>query len=191
MCYSIQSILILFLLFNARALTAQELNYQLTDKNGNEKLLGVINEEGLMKSPFNTWYTIGFTAYEVDKAMIQSIKDELNSYSIKVFMGTWCGDSRREIPKFYKVLKAAGFPEEKLITVAVDYIKPNYKKSPGGEEKGMNIIRVPTFIFYKNGKEVNRIIESPITSFEADIAAIVNGNNYVPNYSNIPVLPLD
>jgi len=170
---------------------AQELNFQLIDENGKEKLLGLVDEEGLRSPPFHKWFNMGYSNYEVDLATIQSIKNELKNYSIKIFMGTWCGDSKREVPRFYKVLMAANYPEDQLITVAVDYVKPNYKKSPGGEEKGLNIIKVPTFIFYRNGKEVNRIIEFPVDSFEKDIEAIVSGNSYVPNYSNIPNLPVD
>ena len=45
-------------------------------------------------------------------------------------------------------------------------------------EKGLNITNVPTFIFYKNGKEVNRIVESPRVSLEQDMIDIINGNNY-------------
>ncbi|MCW5516313.1 thioredoxin family protein [Muriicola sp. Z0-33] len=171
--------------------TSQETNYQITDQNGRVKLLGVINKDGLMKPPFQSWYKSGFNSYQLDMATIASFEKELGNYTIKVFMGTWCGDSKREIPRFYKVLDATEYPEKQLITIAVDYVKPNYKKSPGGEEKGMNIIKVPTFIFYKNGKEVNRIIESPVASFEKDMAAILSGKDYVPNYSNMPVLPVD
>jgi len=76
-------------------------------------------------------------------------------------MGTWCGDSKREVPRFIKVLEAANFPVDNLKIVAVDRRKEQYKKSPTGEEWGLSIKRVPTFIFYKNGKESNRIIESP------------------------------
>jgi len=104
-------------------------------------------------------------------------------------MGTWCGDSKREIPRFYKILETANYPIEQLTMVAVDHIEPNYKKSPGGEEKGLSIIKVPTFIFYKDGKEVNRIVESPIESLEKDIAAIISGKNYVPNYSQATTVP--
>ena len=37
------------------------------------------------------------------------------------------------------------------------------------------------FIFYKDGKEVNRIVESPKTTFEHDIKAILEGK-YTTNY---------
>lgn len=183
--------LLLVLTICAPIANSQELNYQITDKNGNEKLLGIINREGLMQSPFQKWFQNGFNGYEVDITAIEATKKELSNFTVKIFMGTWCGDSKREVPRFYKVLKAANFPEDQILAVAVDYIQPNYKKSPGGEEKGMNILKVPTFIFYKNGREINRIIEFPVASFEEDIAAIVTGKDYVPNYNNLPALPVD
>jgi thiol-disulfide isomerase/thioredoxin len=184
-------ILILTLLTAAAKGTAQELNYRVTDENGTEKLLGVINEQGLMKPPFKKWFHTGFINYNVDMEAILAIKNDLGKYSIKVFLGTWCGDSKREVPRFYRVLEAANYPVEQLTAIAVDHVKPNYKKSPGGEEKGLNIVKVPTFIFYRDGKEINRIIEFPVDSFEKDISAIVRGERYIPNYSNMPTLPVD
>jgi thiol-disulfide isomerase/thioredoxin len=84
-------------------------------------------------------------------------------------MGTCCGDSKREVPRFIKILKPVDFPMENLKIVALDKRKEKYKKSPQGEEWGLNIRRVPTFIFYKNGREINRIIETPVTTLEEDI----------------------
>jgi tetratricopeptide (TPR) repeat protein len=65
--------------------------------------------------------------------------------------------------------------------VAVSREREQYKQSPGGEHEGLTIHRVPTFIFYKEGMEVNRIVESPVLSLEKDIAAILAGN-YVSRY---------
>ena len=170
---------------------SQAPNFKVTDENGREKLLGIINKDVLLEEPFQGWFSKNYANYKVAKEHIQLTQPKLNQYKIKVFMGTWCGDSRREIPRFYKILEAVNFPMDRLSVVAVDYVQPNYKKSPGGEEKGLNIIKVPTFIFFKNGKEVNRIIEFPVASLEQDMADIVNGKMYVPNYSNMPVLPTD
>ncbi len=99
-------------------------------------------------------------------------------------MGTWCKDSKREVPRFYKILENAKFQKNKISLIGVDSTKENYKKSPTGEEKGLNIIRVPTFIFYKNGIDVNRIIEYPIESLEKDLLKIIKGETYIPNYSD-------
>ena len=104
-------------------------------------------------------------------------------YDIKLFLGTWCGDSKRESPKLIKILETADFPMEQLEIVALDYRKGLYKTSPTGEEKGLNIIKVPTIIFFKDGKEVNRIVESPLETLEQDIAQIVFKKDYVPNYA--------
>ncbi|MBT8184708.1 MAG: thioredoxin family protein [Eudoraea sp.] len=185
------SILIISIFTATAIATGQERNSRITDKNGTVKLLGKINQQGLLRPPFKDWFQPGFENYKVDMETMQRVKNDLSKYSIKVFLGTWCGDSKREVPRFNKVLEAINFPKGQLTTIAVDYLKPNYKKSPGGEEKGMNIVKVPTFIFYKNGEEVNRIIEFPVVSIEKDIAAIVRGEGYVPNYVNIPTLPVD
>ena len=98
-------------------------------------------------------------------------------------MGTWCGDSKREVPRFIKILESVDYPMENLKIVAVDKRRDFYKKSPQGEEWGLNIRRVPTFIFYKNGREINRIIETPVTTLEVDIVSIVLQQEYTPNYS--------
>ena len=99
-----------------------------------------------------------------------------------MFLGTWCGDSKKEIPRFYKVLETTKFPENQLQVIAVNRTKDAYKQSPNHEEKGLNIHRVPTFIFYKNGKEVNRIVEHPKETLERDMLNIVTKNKYTPNY---------
>ncbi|MFT5736169.1 MAG: hypothetical protein ACI9SG_000509 [Maribacter sp.] len=41
--------------------------------------------------------------------------------------------------------------------VALGRKKGKYKQSPTGEEWGLQILRIPAFILYKNGREVNRI----------------------------------
>jgi len=39
----------------------------------------------------------------------------------------------------------------------------------------------------KDGKEVNRIVESPKITLEKDLKAIVMNSSYVPNYKIVPV----
>tara|TARA_B110000305_G_scaffold166436_1_gene184047 strand:- start:71 stop:229 length:159 start_codon:yes stop_codon:yes gene_type:complete len=43
---------------------------------------------------------------------------------------------------------------DKLNYTALYDIDEHYKQGPNGEEKGMQIHRVPTFIFKRNGKEI-------------------------------------
>lgn len=171
-------------LFITGVLIAQPVNKEITTEGMSPQLLGKINQQGLSSSSYASWFLKNRTEYQPDIALVEEIKGQLPEYTIELFMGTWCGDSKREVPRFYKILEAAEFPLERLTTVAVAREKAFYKQSPGGEHEGKNIHRVPTFIFYKDGVEVNRITERPVNSLEADILEIFNGN-YIPNYSGV------
>lgn len=182
---------IVFLVLSSNDCISQEINKKVTDHNGREKLLGKVTKDAFTNNSFANWFIPNHKNYKVNNEILEPIKKELATYKILAFMGTWCGDSKREVPRFYKVLETVDYPIKNLTMVTVDNTKPNYKKSPTGEEVGYHIIKVPTFIFLKNGKEINRIVESPIKSLEQDIAAIVNGEKYVPKYSTAISLPQD
>ena len=160
----------------------QTLNKEVIDAKGKAKLLGVIDKEGLKKENYASWFNKNYEAYLTNDKIIDKLRDSLRGYEIKVFLGTWCGDSKREVPRFYNVLEAADFPKSQLQVIALDKTEEAYKKSPTGEEEGLNIHRVPTFVFYKDGKEVNRIVESPKETLERDMLKIVSDNKYTPNY---------
>src|SRR5690606_18438893 len=91
----------------------------------------------------------------------------------------WCEDSQRETPHFYKILDAANFDESKLTLITVS----EEKTTPQGYEEGKNITNVPTIIFYKNDKELGRIVEYPIESLEKDMFAILSGKDYKHAYA--------
>lgn len=161
---------------------SQTINQTVTDDKGNPKLLGKINKSSLQQAPFNAWFETNYDDYLVNKQVVSKLKDSLNQYTIKVFLGTWCGDSKKEVPRFYHILDKAKFPASQLEVIAVDNKPEAYKQAPNHEEKGLNIHRVPTFIFYKNGQEVNRIVEHPMETLERDMLTIVTDNKYTPNY---------
>jgi tetratricopeptide (TPR) repeat protein len=97
-------------------------------------------------------------------------------------MGTWCSDSQREVPNLIRLLEEIDFPSEQLEIIAIDDAEAQYKQSPQGQEKDKNIHHVPTIIILKDGKEVNRIIEYPRETLEADIVEILKGD-YTPYYN--------
>ncbi|WP_299683733.1 tetratricopeptide repeat protein [uncultured Dokdonia sp.] len=159
---------------------SQSFNHE-EKQNNRSLLLGKINKEGLSTSPYADWFTKGYDQYTPDITIINTLKEQLSTYTITAFMGTWCGDSKREIPRLYKILEEAQFPLDRFTLIAVSRSPDTYKQSPGGEHEGMNIHRVPTIIIYKDGKEVNRIVESPVVSLEQDILNILE-NNYTSNH---------
>ena len=161
---------------------SQAINNEIVYGKNKKMLLGAINKEGLSKAPYNEWFTKNYDNYNVNEKIVDKLKDSLNNHTIKVFLGTWCGDSKKEIPRFYNIIDMAKFPKDQLEVIALDRKEEAYKQGPNGEEKGMRIHRVPTFIFYKDGQEVNRIVEHPKETLERDMLNIVNGKRYSPNY---------
>ncbi|WP_299223994.1 thioredoxin family protein [uncultured Aquimarina sp.] len=163
---------------------SQAFNQEIVNAKGTANLTGKINFEKLNTAPYNEWFSKNYESYAPKENIINNIKTDIQAYTIKIFMGTWCGDSKREVPKSYKILNEVNFPLNRLTTIAVEADREHYKKSIGGEQEGLNIHRVPTFIFYKDGKEINRIVESPKTTIEEDIRDILSGN-YTPNYTSV------
>lgn len=161
---------------------SQDINQVSKDRKGNLMLLGETTKSGLQQEPFKTWFNKNYSDYQENDNIIKSIKKDLKGYTIKAFYGTWCGDSKKEMPRFYKLIEAAKFPKNQLEVYGLSNTKDAYKQGPNGEEIGYNIHRVPTFIFYKDGKEVNRIVEHPKETLERDIQNIISGKRYTPNY---------
>ena len=146
-------------------------------------LYGACTKDSLRIAPFDNWFNTGYESYNPSKAVIEDLKkQDLSAISIKVFFGTWCGDSKREVPRFLKLLSTVSFPEKKVQLIAVGGSDSLVKQSPGHEEAGLGIFRVPTFIIYKNGVEINRVNEFPVFSLEKDMLSIFKNQSYTPNY---------
>ena len=65
------------------------------------------------------------------------------------------------------------------------YAVSGEKHTPDNYEKGLNITNVPTLIFYKNGKEINRFVEFPNISLAKDLETIIHGESYKNPYYEI------
>ncbi|MGB8492523.1 MAG: thioredoxin family protein [Bacteroidales bacterium] len=136
-------------------------------------ILGYFNPERLTFPPYSEWYEKGFDDYRPDQDVIARLSAlNTDDITITVVMGTWCPDSRREVPRFMKVLSLWKFPLGKVTFIGVD----NEKKSPLGDYEKLDIVRVPTFIIYNNKVEAGRIVENPVASLEQDMLNILNGN---------------
>lgn len=146
-----------------------------------DMLLGSFEKEDLQEKPFSKWFQPRYDKFSPGETSMETIKENIGDYNIKVLMGTWCADSRREVPKFLKILDQSEYNYENLEMVAVDY----NKTTPSKIEEELSVHRVPTIIFYKDGEEVNRFVEySQAESLEEDIAKIVSGKKYKDSYAN-------
>lgn len=94
-------------------------------------------------------------------------------------LGTWCGDSRREVPRFWKLLESAANPNLRLRMLAVGrkddaaaLAKSEAVGAPRDIRAAWGVTLVPTFIFRADGEELGRIIETPTGTLEGDAAGI-------------------
>lgn len=145
-----------------------------------DMLLGDFSKEELQQKPFSSWFEPRYEEYTPNPESMAVIEKNIADYQIKVLMGTWCGDSKREVPKLIKILDMADYNYEMIEMHAVDY----NKTTPSKIEEELEVQMVPTIIFYKDGKEVNRFVEySQGESIEEDIAKIVSGQEYKNSYA--------
>ena len=135
-------------------------------------LLGYFNPVQLKREPHSVWFYKGYDEYQPAQEAINSLNGiNREGLTIKIVLGTWCPDSRREVPRFMKVIDTWKFPSDLVTFIGVD----NGKDSPIGGYGELDIQRVPTFIIYKNNIETGRIIENPATSLEQDMVNILGG----------------
>jgi len=150
-------------------LFSQEINNIVIDEMIDEEiLLGYCDREGLSSDPFNIWFESEYDSYELNQEILDQIDtDLLSKIEIKIVLGTWCSDSQREVPRFYKIADYLS-----LTNLSVIAVNRN-KNADGTELNELNIDLVPTFIFYHDSKEIGRIIESPADSLEKDLLNIL------------------
>lgn len=165
-------LIIVFLFISARSFS-QNLNRTIVDaKSQMEVLIGLCNRDGLKSELFKTYYDTEYVAYNPDTSVLRNIKNSIAGRNIKItiVMGSWCGDSQEQVPRFYKIIDKLGFAESNITLYCVD----RSKKTDKGETDSLGIQLVPTFIFYKDGKEVGRIVETPKLTLEKDFYDIVS-----------------
>jgi cyclophilin family peptidyl-prolyl cis-trans isomerase/HEAT repeat protein/thiol-disulfide isomerase/thioredoxin len=111
--------------------------------------------------------------YKPDLSVVEMMKSYVRPGDrVEVFMGTWCDDSQREVPKFLRIaddLKSQYGVELPVRFVAVD----KSKQQPAALLTGKSLQKVATFIYYRDGQELGRIEERPQGLFEDDLLTIV------------------
>lgn len=151
--------------------SAQEVNKKIHDQaKSKDILINRCTRDGVTSFPeFKEMYDPLYESYTPDSATIVALKKVVKKEKIKIVFGTWCGDSKVNVPHFFKILDLLNFKEKNVEIVAVD----GHKKAENGILDGLDIQRVPTFIVFDNkGKELGRIIEGPTTTLEGDLLAI-------------------
>ena len=141
-------------------------------------IIGIFERKELSNNPHAEWFNQNYSDYNLDKKTLDKLKPLFEDIEITVFMGTWCSDSRKEIPVFFKLIDKLRINENSIELIGMTL----EKTTPDSLELDQNLINVPTFIFKKDGKEINRIVEFPLETIEKDILEILTTNNYQNPY---------
>lgn len=150
--------------------SAQELNQVKKDrKSDKDMLVGYCDREGLEGEVFGEYFEDEYRTYEPDIEVIKNLRTLPGTWQATVVLASWCSDTQREVPRFYRIMAEAGFDEDDVELIAVD----RKKKAGDVDIEELEVERVPTFIFYKDGKEIGRIIERPKETLEKDMLLIL------------------
>lgn len=149
------------------------------DEGEDSILVGMHSRKELEIAPYKQWFDANYEDYQVDAAVLSELEPLLDGVTVKVFMGTWCSDSQHNVPAFFKIMDQTNYNYNnfELYSMTEDKVTPEHY------EEGLNVKQVPTFIIYKDGKELNRIVEYPIVSIEKDLLDILQKKGYKNPYA--------
>ena len=130
-----------------------------------EMLLGEFRGEKLLGAPY-AWSLPPLPDAAAED--VSRIRSRAGRFRAVVFLGTWCGDSRRHVPEFMALMEAAGIGETHIRYVGLDREKALPKRF-----SRYRIDRIPTFVIESGGRELGRIVETPERSLHGDLAALL------------------
>lgn len=91
---------------------------------------------------------------------------------VTIFLGTWCDDSRREVPRLWRALDQVGG----LVPFEIEYVAVDRDKvEPAARVEAADVLYVPTFIVRRGGEEVGRVIEIAPHGIETDLLSLLSG----------------
>src|SRR4030067_2903234 len=163
--------LILILPILLSALSSAQIENQITvdEETSKPMLIGLFDRNAFSDTSFSSWFNNEYDNYIVDTLTLNLVANRIRDINFTIVMGSWCSDSRKQIPRLLKILDFLNYQESKIQMLAVDRDKK-------AGDCGINYLKVelfPTIILYKEDIEVGRIVESPRKSLEEDLVNII------------------
>ena len=110
--------------------------------------------------------------YAPDAAAMAQLKQWRHPTEVLVFFGSWCKDTKRELPRFLATLNGANNQFFDARFLGLD----RSKNDSAGVAASHHITNVPTFIFLRDGQELGRIVEQPTDLIEKEWAQILRND---------------
>lgn len=140
-----------------------------TDSISHEQvLIGPVQRSAFQDS---SWYRTNYALYTPTTELISKIDSLSSGDSVSVVFGSWCSDSHMWVPMFLSIADSTALAHK------IGFI--GVPRSKGWREQltsGLNIEKVPTFVFYHDGKEIGRIVEAPSGDIGDNVVEILSGS---------------
>lgn len=140
------------------------------DATGVKIIKGSFGRSVLEEGSDFSWFRSHYDEYRMDTAAISAMIPLAGELRVLIVAGTWCGDSKREVPRLFRVLDAIGVAEERITMIGVD----RSKHSSDSTTVKHRIQKVPTAIFFRGEQELGRIVEFPMESHERDLLKLLS-----------------
>jgi thiol-disulfide isomerase/thioredoxin len=165
-----RSFFILALVFSGITLFAQNPEI-IVESDGTKVLKGFVSRQLLTSDPSFAWFAENQKSYTPNAVALEALKNNKEVLRFLVFGGTWCGDTKFVLPKFYSLADAAGVGQERITLLGVD----RSKKTIQNLSEAFNVTNVPTIIVLKDGKEIGRVVEYGTSGvFDKDLGEIIS-----------------
>lgn len=141
---------------------------------GEPVLLGEVTREEIEEAvPSWVAETASAQIHEAEAAALASVEP---GAEVTVFLGTWCSDSHREVPRLWRALDHAEGQAGGEVPFEVEYVAVDRdKEEPADLLAGQDLAYVPTLVVRRDGREVGRIVESAPGGVEADLLMLLEG----------------
>lgn len=132
-------------------------------------VVGITSRDAI-ESALPTWREAAASADPEDETARQ-LASVPPGAEIDVFLGTWCGDSRREVTRLFRALELV--PEPWPFTIR--FIGVDRAKTAPGLTEGVELRFVPTIVVRRDGAEIGRIVESAPRGIERELFDLLSG----------------
>ncbi len=139
----------------ARKAQVQQPNYTVIQEGPTKILNGYISRSIVENDTAFAWFKENMKWGQADPAAIRSFSANKDKFTMVVFGGTWCGDTKTLLPVFYRLVDKSGYPDNKITLIGVTRAKTTIEDL----HTKWNIKNVPTFIVLHDGKEIGRVVE--------------------------------
>ena len=157
-------------LFSAAIVFAQSAEIS-HDAGGNKVIKGFMTKQELAADSSFKWFAENQKGYTPEQGALQAFKANKDSINIVAFGGTWCGDTKYILPKFFALTDAAGFSQDRVTLLGVDHSKKTIQHLA----EAFGVTNVPTFIVMKNGQEIGRVVEyGKYGMFDKELGEIIS-----------------